>query len=231
MSIYKLIIFDMDDTLFDYVATEKLAIEGACHVQNVSFSDDAYLIYKKANDIAKKVLPNFIFDLPKFRKLRAVNFFELMAYKNMDEEKFNEDYLRISSQNGVLINGVLETITHISMHSRAALVVATNGSDYPRKNKLFSSPIAPYIARYYSSERMKVAKPDAAFFGNIMKDYDVYSHEVINIGDDWSTDVMCAINAGISCCWFNWKNQHIDKQIPENIQIVTKFGDIEELTK
>lgn len=231
MSKYKLIIFDLDDTLFDYKATEKEALSIACFEQGLSFSDDVYAVYKKANQIAKVEFPNYIFDLNKFRRIRANIFFKFMSYENFSEEQFINDYLNISSQKGILLPEVFETISAISKNSTTKMVVATNGTDYPRKNKLFNSDIAQFIYKYYSSENMKVAKPNANFFINIIKDCAVSNDEVIVIGDDWATDILGSINVGILSCWFNWKEKPYPSSIPHGVKIITKFSELRSITE
>lgn len=222
---YKLIIFDLDDTLFDYRATEMHAFRGACSAQGIPFSAENYITYKRANDVAKKELPNYMLNLSEFRRKRVSIFFGLIGNHSANGGKFIEDYLKLS-EDGILIEGVFDTIS--TLHPDINVAVATNGSDYPRKNKLFGSKIACYVDRYYSSDNMGVMKPDAVFFDKIISDFFVNKNEVLSVGDDWDTDVIGSVNEGIACCWFNWKNNFIPSELPANVKIITAFKEIKE---
>ena len=88
----ELLIFDLDNTLFDYDQTEIFAIEAACLAQNIPFDESVYKLYKQANNWAKKELPSYIMNLPQFRALRVCKFFELASVAGRDVEKFITDY-------------------------------------------------------------------------------------------------------------------------------------------
>lgn len=73
---YKLFIFDLDDTLFDYKATEKNAVAEACKSVGIQFTDLIYREYKRANDKAKNLFLNILIAWNTFVKLGHVTFWK-----------------------------------------------------------------------------------------------------------------------------------------------------------
>ena len=228
MKHYKLIIFDLDDTLFDYKETEKYALINACESLGITFDGDLYTQYKKANNIVQeeyKILPSD--NILKFRESRAVTFLSLIVNNEINPEDFIEKYLFCSTI-GILIEGVQEVLENLKGISK---VVATNGTNYPRQNKLENSQIAKYFDAYFSAENLGVAKPNSEFFLKIMKQYDVFKDEVLIVGDDCSTDVHGAVQLGIDCCWFNYRQKKSDIALPDNVYVIDKFNELNDIVK
>lgn len=223
MKSYKLIIFDLDDTLFDYVQTERNAVIKTCNSVGINSLEDIYSQYKKANSFAKKefkVLSNS--NIKQFRELRAINFLSLIQRNEINPNEFIEEYLKNSTV-GILIEGVKETIIKLSGISK---VIATNGSNYPRWDKLKNSQISVFFDDFFSSENLKVEKPNPEFFTNILCKYNVEKEQALMVGDDFSTDIQGAINSGIDCCWFNFHKVKLDFKLPESVIVIEKFNEL-----
>lgn len=202
---YKLLIFDIDDTLFDYSKTERRALLSACRDYSIDLPENIlYEYYKKANRIVHNDMGEItINNLPIFRERRINLFFSLLSIECKEPNVFYKTML-LHSQRGDLIDGVFDTL---SVLKHRILIAATNGTDFPRKDKLLNSPIAVFFNGFYSSESLGVSKPHPAFFESIISKYDVSKKDVLVVGDSISTDILCAQNIGVTSCWFNWKNK------------------------
>ena len=131
-------------------------------------------------------------NLAAFRRCRADAFFELIGKTNIDVDHFVALMLE-NSVKGVLINGVYETLSCIDIKK----VIGTNGSTYPRLNKLENSEISSFFSGFYSSESLGYAKPDPRFFTQICFDEGVSLNETAVIGDKYHIDGIGAQKAGI----------------------------------
>lgn len=225
MNKYQLIIFDLDDTLFNHEWTEKNAVSYACTNQHIAFDTKIFSIYKMANNLAKKDVPDYLFNLQLFRKTRIHFFFNMLGLNDYDEIKFLDDYL-LYSKRGILLDGVEETLRCI----QAVKVIATNGADYPRLDKIQNSPLYPLITDFYSSERLGVAKPDNRFYQLILEDQAIQRNKVLVVGDKYEIDIIPAINLGLDACWFNWKN-NVESNISNKVQVIYKFSDLLKIVK
>lgn len=203
---YKLLIFDLDDTLFDYKATEKNAVAEACKSVGLRFTESIYREYKRANIKAKKSIPEYIDYLEHFREARACYFLETYGISLGYMQVFINTYIE-AAKKGVLIAGIEETLLLLPPVRK---VIGTNGSTTPRKDKLMNSSIAKYFEKFYSSELLGVSKPSREFFEKIAKDNCVKVRECLYIGDNWCVDIEGAVNAGMDACFINSDN---DEQI------------------
>lgn len=225
MDKYRLIILDLDDTLFDHEFTERNAVAYACANQNIAFDSSIFLLYKEANNLAKKNVRDYLFNLQNFRKKRIEFFFNMLGLINYNSTKFLEDYL-IYSKHGILIDGVEETLRNIKTQK----VVATNGSNQPRLDKMRNSSISFLISDFYSSERLGVAKPDKRFYQLILEDKAIPRKEAIVVGDKYETDIIPAIDLGLDACWFNWK-KHNESGISPKVKVIHKFDELINITE
>ncbi len=220
----ELLIFDLDDTLFDYVQTEIFAIKAACLAQDIPFDEKTYKLYKQANNMAKKELPSYIMNLPQFRALRANKFFELMSMEGKNTDRFVADYMN-ASQTGVLFNDVEDEIMRLGKFRK---VIGTNGSTFPRYQKLINSSIADCFDGFYSSEMLDVSKPDAHFYEAILQKESVSKERVLVIGDNLETDIHGAINAGIECCLIDRKGKYDDIA---GVIVIHELGQLADILK
>jgi HAD superfamily hydrolase (TIGR01549 family) len=223
MKSYRLIIFDLDDTLFDYTETERSAVIEACESFGVALAGDLYSKYKMANDIVRGQYPKITPDnIQRFRFARAAKFLALINRSEVAPEDFVEQYLDRSTV-GILISGVQETLEALEGIPK---VVATNGSNYPRRNKLESSTIAKHFCGFFSAENLGVAKSHPAYFLKIIQHCDVPKEHVLIVGDDYRLDIENAINIGVDCCWFNYRKKRLDGIVPDTVTVIERFGDL-----
>ena len=225
---YQLIIFDIDDTLFDYKATEISALKMVCSNYKIDCHfDEIYLKYKNANNQAKIIIRGLgANNLDEFRKIRAVLFLNSIGRSEISVSNFIESYLECSVF-GNLIDGVYETLSGLSHVTKVA---ATNGSAYPRKNKLLNSSIMPFFKTFYSSEEMGISKPNPGFFQHITDELGFTRNQTLIVGDDWETDVEGALSSGIDACWFNAKKKEKPMQnFNQQIYEINQFNQLLEI--
>lgn len=226
---YKYIIFDLDDTLFDYQATEIESLKQTCIDLRIPFIEKfSYYNYKVANNNAKKsiIALNSPSDFRLFRNHRAKLFLE--NYKDKTDKV--EDFVALQlkhSEIGILINGVFETIEVI--HDSVKVIIGTNGSTYPRLNKIKNSKISPFINHFYSSEMLGLQKPNPEFYLKIIESMSIDNKsEVLVVGNNFNTDIVGALNAKIDCCHFSF-NELTSKN--ENVFTIESFSDLLKIIK
>ena len=199
---YKVIIFDLDDTLFDYSKTEKYAVENATHNLFCDLDlNNVYSFYLKANSIAKETLPKGDINhknLEYFRSERTKIFFDLLEvkYQPSDVKQFITDYLSYSHK-GFLIKGVHRVVKALK---DKIIVVASNGSIEPRLNKLEGSSIKRFVNYFFCSEQLNFSKPDNKFFDTIIEEIGAKKEEVLTVGNNFEIDYLAAVNSGLDVC-------------------------------
>ena len=85
---YRLLIFDLDDTLFDYKKTEISALKKTLECLGIPYDEKYYQLYKNANNEAKKMVDNYILNLPSFRRHRASSFLNSINKSDVSISRF-----------------------------------------------------------------------------------------------------------------------------------------------
>jgi 2-haloacid dehalogenase len=203
--LYKLILADADDTLFDFEKAEKSAFERSFiemeHNLDVEGMKQKYNIINKLlwNDVEKGLLTSKQVRVERFRRL----FHDLDV--RFSAEEFSELFIRYLSEGAFLLDGAEELCKYLS--SKYKLVIVTNGIKDVQLSRMKRSSIKQYIYDMIISEEVGVSKPDPRIFEFALKKLDhTDKKSVIMIGDSLSSDIQGGINFGVDTCWFNPKN-------------------------
>lgn len=202
---YKLILADADDTLFDFERAEKFAFERSFieieHNLDVEGMKQKYNIINKLlwNEVEKGLLTSKQVRVERFRRL----FHDLDVKFSADE--FSELFIKYLSEGAFLLDGAEELCKYLS--SKYSLVIVTNGIKEVQLSRLKRSSIKEYISDIIISEEVGVSKPDPRIFEFALKKLNHSDKtSVLMIGDSLSSDIQGGINFGIDTCWFNPNN-------------------------
>jgi len=219
---YDLILFDFDDTLFDYEKTEERALKDAMLYHGLKYEDIYYSYFKKIN---RELWAYHNMNNSKSTKLLKMKRFEQFLQQvaiNFPADILSSTYTEFS-QKGDLIEGVEETINRLSEDIQ--LVIISNGPSTPRVEKLHNSPIAGKL-KFYSSETFegKFEKPNAEFYRAVLSRYNVPRNKVLVVGDKLSTDILGANNACLDSVWFPYRTEgNEDKSIAKPTYTIQRF--------
>lgn len=220
---YSLVIFDLDDTLFDYEKTERFAVSSACSILEVASCENLYSLYRAANDVTRRDFREITpANIQAFRLARAKAFLDSTNRPELAPEDFVTEYLRHSTV-GILMPGVPETLELLAAVPK---VVATNGTEYPRRNKFEGSAIASWFDGFFSAESLGAAKPDPEFFLRILQLRGLKAQDVLIVGDSYRLDVMPAVALGIDCCWFDHHGESRETRVPQGVSLIGQFDEL-----
>ncbi|MBU5483938.1 YjjG family noncanonical pyrimidine nucleotidase [Clostridium sp. MSJ-11] len=199
---YEIILFDADETLFDFKKSERDALKNAMLEFNIEYDEDHHLkVYKEINTAIWK---EFEDGLITQEKLKVERFKRLLDKLNADfnEVEFAKSYMKHLSFASFLYADSIELIE--SLHKNYRLSIITNGLKDVQNNRIRKSTIAKYFEDIVISEEVQVSKPNPKIFElalNNMK-YTEKS-KVLMVGDSLTSDIKGGINFGIDTCWFN----------------------------
>lgn len=198
-------LFDLDQTLLDFHASEYIALGIVLKENGFLFSDEIYRAFKEYN---KTLWP----ELEKGNIIRQELFAKRFRYiilqcggdpEAFDLLKINDDFIRIMSQNGVLMDGALAFVKKVKEKvPDARIYIASNGATINAKGRVASTGLDEYIDHMFISEEMGVTKPDAAFFKACLDRIAEPVSSCIMIGDSLSSDMLGAKNASMDSVWF-----------------------------
>ena len=206
---YKVLLFDIDDTLLDFDKAETLSIIECFEKYNIPYNDNVVKDYKDINlsywkefekgntTIPKLMVDRFITLLSKYKK-------ELV---NIADE-FNEYYLdRLNKKNEIIPNA---DIVIKELKKNYIVIPASNGVGATQVERVESSLLKGLFDKYYISGFIGYQKPQKEFFNYIFNDLKEYHKEdFLMIGDSETSDINGGINAGIDTCYFNFRGKKL----------------------
>ena len=198
---YPCLLFDADDTLFDYRRAEAEALRAAFEAFGIASRPEWLPVYQRVNAAAWRALEEGSVTPA---RLRVVRFEQLFAELGiaLEPAAFSAVYLRQLAAQAQLVEGALAVVEALRADHRIAII--TNGLADVQRPRLALSPLASSIEHLFISEELGVAKPDPAFFDIALARMAVTDRRgVLVIGDSLSSDIAGGVASGLDTCWFN----------------------------
>jgi 2-haloacid dehalogenase len=199
---HRLFLFDLDDTLLDFKASEQLSFARTLQALGVAGDLTTLFLHYQAINVALwrafetgSVSKDFL-KVERFRKTFMENGLEL------DSEAASSLYLESLSDTVVLIDGAVQLCETLAGIGEVGIV--TNGVEAIQNQRISKSGLCDYISFVATSEACGYAKPDVRFFEYAAQMARPFSKEqAIIIGDRLDADILGANRYGIDSCWFN----------------------------
>ena len=202
---YRYFLFDLDQTLLDFHASEYKALGIVLKANGLSYSDEIYQDFKACN---KALWLEFEKGTISREELFTRRFQEVFRRcggdtAKLDPLKINEDFIRTMSINGVLMDGALECVKKIRNGiADSRIFIITNGVTMNARGRIASTGLDRYIDGLFVSEDLGVAKPSKAYFDLCLKQIGAPGESCIVIGDSLTSDMLGAKNASLCSVWF-----------------------------
>lgn len=200
MSRFSTILFDADDTLFDFKQAESYALRAVLDAHGLFYLQEDLTFYQQSNEALWKRLEQGLISR---KELQDTRFAPLLSRLRADLNPlvFNQEYLNFLGNACFLMPDALSVCRALSR--KAKLAIVTNGVTRVQRNRLRLSPIAPYISRCFVSEEIGYQKPRREFFTVVFQAMRIEDRSsVLIVGDSPTSDIQGGINAGISTCWY-----------------------------
>ncbi len=203
--IYKNLLFDLDQTLLNFHASEKIGLEKVLRANGLSFSDDIYKAFKVYNKSLWTELEKGTINREELFTKRFLYIFEQCDgdSSGLDPLKVNTEFIKTMSENGVLMEGALELVKRIKEEiTDSKIYIITNGATINAKGRIASTGLDKYLDGIYISEDMGVTKPSKEYFDMVLDYIGQPADSCIVIGDSLSSDMLGAKNASLESIWF-----------------------------
>lgn len=213
--LYDLYLFDADDTLFDFKASEKAAFKKTILKFEIKqHYSEIFPVYQKMSDqlwqqYEKGEVEKDLLRTERFRRTAETCGF------SAPETEMSESYLDFLANEVNMIEGAIELCSSLSQKAEVGIV--TNGIEDVQKRRLEASGLKEFISFMVVSDESGCGypKPDERFFDYAFKKAKRESKEkVLVIGDRLETDILGAQNYGLDACWYN--PQAKSKHLPVN---------------
>lgn len=199
---YEIIIFDADETLFDFKKSEKDAFKNAMLEFNFKYDENYHLkIYQDINaaiwrEFEEGLITQKVLKVDRFKRLSD-------ALKvTFDENSFAKSYMKHLANASFLYEDSLALIE--KLHENYKLTIVTNGLTDVQDKRIRKSTIAKYFENIVISEEILVSKPDPKIFEHSVNNINYTDKsKILMVGDSLTSDVQGGINFGIDTCWYN----------------------------
>jgi 2-haloacid dehalogenase len=199
---HTLFLFDLDDTLLDFKASEKLSFVRTLEALGAHDGIDALFPQYQAINVALwrefemgTVSKDFL-KVERFRRTFAQNGLDL------DPAAASHLYLESLSETVVLIDGAKQVCETLCAIGEVGII--TNGVESIQSRRIASSGLGEHISFVSTSEACGYAKPDSRFFDYASRMARAFAkHETVIVGDRLDADILGANRFGIDSCWFN----------------------------
>lgn len=213
---YKILIFDLDDTLTNDFENTKQAFKTVLKYRNEEYSDEKFLKFYKidkktwADRASGKLKTPFENDKEKKTEwIRASRFIKYFGENNISYEeavKTNDIYMNGMKEKVVSRDGTFEIIKYL-YEKNYRIIIATNGPLIPLKTKLEKLNIISFVDMVFSAEEVGFMKPNKKYYKGLLEKAKIQSKsDILFIGDDLEKDIKGGIDNNIDTCWCNYNN-------------------------
>lgn len=211
MKIYQYLLFDADNTLFDFTRAEYLSFKDTCSVCNVDgilpWSEELYKQYSAINDGLWKMFEKGGITLDslkieRFRRLLTSNGAPNDGSTYEYSVKMRDVYMETLANQTCLIDGAEEICRKLA--KKYPMYLITNGISQIQRSRFEKSVLKPYFRDLFISEEIGVAKPLPEYFDHVLRTIGCEDkRKYLVIGDSLSSDCAGAVNYGLDICYFN----------------------------
>ena len=221
---YPYLLFDADDTLFDFPKADAQAFSIMCRLHQVPDTQSSRELYHRINQELwnafdrREVSKDFV------TLERYVRFFRALGL-DRDAAQANRDYLDALGSCNVPLPHAEEVCRELVRRGHK-LYIITNAVASVQRSRLSACSFGDVFTAAFISEEAGAAKPHKAYYDYVRRQVpEITPENTLVIGDSLSTDIQGANNAGLPCCWFNPSK----KAAPENLRIDHTITDLRQL--
>lgn len=221
---YPYLLFDADDTLFDFPRASARAFSIMCRTHGIPDTPEVRRLYHEINQVLWAAFDRGEVTKEFLTLERYIRFLKALEL-DRDPAQCNRDYLTALGQ-------VTFPLPHAEAVCRALaerghrLYIVTNAVASVQRSRLRSCPFGNLFTDAFISEEAGASKPHRAYYDYVRARVPAITPEnTLVIGDSLSTDIRGANNAGLPCCWYN----PAEKPRQDGLRIDYEIADLREL--
>lgn len=198
---YDVVLFDADNTLFDFDAAEPQALD-------LTLAEYGYPVDGKSRNcylaVNRDLWARFDRGEVKREWLVVERFAALQRTLggHHDPAEMNTFYLARLAEAGCLLPGAEELCR--ALVPSCTLAIVTNGVASAQRGRFDRSPLKELIPWLFISEEVGYQKPQRQFFDAVLSAMSLPpSAQIVVVGDSLTADILGAVNAGLDSIWYN----------------------------
>lgn len=221
----QVLLWDVDGTLLDFHAAEKVAIQRLFREFNLGeCTEEMLLRYSGINRTYWERLERGEITKPQVLLGRFEEFFRQEGIDPHIAPAFNDRYQVALGDTIVYRDDSLAIIK--ALRGKVKQYVVSNGTIIAQTKKLRLSGLGEEMNGIFLSEELGIEKPNVGFFDKVFAAIGpVPREQVLIVGDSLTSDIRGGNNAGIKTCWYN-PGKGTNK---ENVTVDWEISDLHEV--
>ena len=197
---YKWLLFDADNTLFDFTYSQRKALENSFIEFDLMFNYDYFDTFHDINlniwtDFDNNLIGHEEIKLERFRRL-----FEALEIEFDDLVAFNDNYINQLILNSKLYEGVSDIL--LQLEGKTQMAIITNGMKEVQRPRFDNFEYKHLFNSVFISGEMGLSKPNYDFYEYVHKNTGYGSKsDYLVIGDNPEADIRGGKQYGFDTCW------------------------------
>ncbi|MGE5355731.1 MAG: pyrimidine 5'-nucleotidase [Deltaproteobacteria bacterium] len=227
---YKWLLFDADNTLFDFTFSQRKALENSFAQYHLEYQDKIFEEFVKINLDIWTAYDRNEMTHQEIKHERFNRLFKIHDIEGVDIDEFNDFFIDQLIANSKLLEGAEEILTYL--HGKAKVALITNGMKEVQRPRYEQCRLKHIFDDVFISGELGMSKPNHEFFRHVHEQTGYQNKEqYLVIGDNLIADVKGGKDYGFRTCWFNILNDrhaenkdadYIITRLEELIDIVSK---------
>ena len=206
------VLIDLDDTIFDFRAQERVAMADTLTALGIAPTGKTLDLYHEINRAEWQRLERGETTRERLLTERFEKLFHRIG-ADASPALARATYESKLASGHIFVDGAEEMLRELSREYDLYLV--SNGTARVQAGRLASAGILPYFRGVFISQAVGHNKPSSAFFDAVFAEIGEEKRgESVIVGDSLTSDILGGIGAGIPTVWFNPGGQAPDPRIP-----------------
>ncbi len=201
------LLFDADETIWDFHATEEIGLRKVFSSFGIDYSEEMIAFYEEGNILCWGEYENGSLELDDLEVKRWKLFFDHIGRKE-DAGDAAALFRNVLAHNGKLLCGAEEFLESIRQYPKS---IVTNGISSIQRQRHKDTGTERFFENIFISSELGPHKPQKELFDMVLGILGRDRSECVMIGDSEKSDIQGAVNAGIDSIYINFSGKKSGK--------------------
>ncbi|WP_155286501.1 YjjG family noncanonical pyrimidine nucleotidase [Lacticaseibacillus zhaodongensis] len=213
------LIFDLDNTLLDFSATEARGLTQVFKDYNIPDTPAVRQRYEEINSALWAQLERGEISRSDIMTSRFATLLQELHRSTEPAQAIEHEYRECLNHGYERVHGAKTLLTQLQA-AGYTIIAGTNGNSATQRARLKQSHLAPFFKGTYISEEIGYDKPAPQFFDAIFAaEPELDKHDTIMIGDGINSDIRGGVNYGLETIWVNLHNQANQSELHPSFEV------------
>ncbi|WP_025006120.1 MULTISPECIES: YjjG family noncanonical pyrimidine nucleotidase [Lactobacillus] len=203
---YQQIIFDVDDTIIDFAATEDFALHSLFNVHHWQLTPELQRQYHAYNQGLWRELEQGEITYEELSEMTFHDFIKEHFGLEIDGQKMMNEYRSYFGEAHQLLPGVEDTLKFAKKQGYK-LTVLSNGEKFMQNHRLELAGVKKYFDLIVTSEEAHYSKPNVHAFDYFFSRTEIGPNDTVFFGDGLQSDILGAERYGFDSIWYNHRHR------------------------